>query len=163
MIVYYLLWCALYLRLSFRRRRFASASAYSRRELIYPIYITTWECARGPRVREREREVLNAKQTHSHGRYFPSGCQISRRPRLWLCDDGVKIITFIHIECMAGHQWGAERGEKRAERLFIIRPRALATNTHTSRALEMRCVHLIKFPLTSEFITAAVPSPAISL
>lgn len=139
MIVYYLLWCALCLRLSFRRRRFASASAYSRRELIYIQYTSTPESVRAA----REREVLNAKQTHSHGRYFPSDCQISRWPRLWLCDDGVKIITFIHIECMAGHQWGAERGEKEPSDYLSYAPApSPQTRTHSELQRWGACISL---------------------
>jgi len=176
MIVYYLLWCALLSGLSFHRRRFASQRAASceRAHTLTPRtyiqYTSAPERVRSARERakrERESEVLNAKQTHSHGRYFPSGCQISRRPRLWLCvcDDGVKIITFIHIECMAGHQWGAEQRarRKRAEPLFIIRPRALAANTHTFRltALEMRCACISLNFLWQ--VTSSLPSPPILL
>lgn len=113
-------------------------------ENVYPIYISTWESAERAREskRERESEVLNAKQTHSHGRYFPSGCQISRRPRLWLCV--MMALKLSHLFIL--NVWPAineAQSEEKKSRATIYhtppRPRRKHAHIQTRRALEMRC------------------------
>jgi hypothetical protein len=130
--------------LSFHRRRFASlrAHTHSRRERISNIHQHLRECGARAREQERESEVLNAKQTHSHGRYFPSGCQISRRPRLWLCV--MMALKLSHLFIL--NVWPAineAQSEEKKSRATIYhtppRPRRKHAHIQTRRALEMRC------------------------